>query len=65
MTYGGYLYFRFTGFAMSSRFFASASMTAALSVGAVRTMFSASRFVMNDVFTLAPFSYVMSQFAAM
>ena len=60
-TYGGYLYFRFTGFACSSRTSAFAAFTLSHRSGAVLMRYSASRFVTKDVFTVAPFSYVMSQ----
>ena len=60
MTFLGYAYFRsVTG----SLFALSASATACVSVGAVLTAIPFSRFVLNPVFTTAPFSYVISHCA--
>ena len=59
-TSGGYLYFGLSGGLRSFLAFASALSTSLFSSGAVRICISyGSKFVINAVFTTAPFSYVI------
>ena len=63
MTFEGYAYLRSLSFvSVFSRF---ALSMASVSSGAVLTAMPSSRFVLNPVFTTAPFSYVISPFAQM